>query len=255
MAVNRTSTVTPNAQTAVAYLQSKGWTAAQAQGIVGNLQQESGVNLSINAVGDGGKAYGIAQWVGDRQTNFQKQYGFPIQQASLSQQLEYINFELTQGTERSAGARIRATKTAAEAAVVTDQYYERSDGRSRSQRIAYANTLAGAPGGQLPTPPSSTPPQSTQQQSTVEPAGDNTFYQIPGGTSAKNAGAPILNQEPDAIDVSKPLMNILHQYPSYIYGLSLHLLNPTEYNNIIAGNQYFPNRVLVASAGRYNNVP
>jgi hypothetical protein len=255
MAVNRTSTVTPNAQTAVAYLQSKGWTAAQAQGIVGNLQQESGVNLSINAVGDGGKAYGIAQWVGDRQTNFQKQYGFPIQQASLSQQLEYINFELTQGTERSAGARIRATKTAAEAAVVTDQYYERSDGRSRSQRIAYANTLAGAPGGSLPTPPSSTPPQSTQQESTVEPAGDNTFYQIPGGTSAKNAGAPILNQEPDAIDVSKPLMNILHQYPSYIYGLSLHLLNPTEYNNIIAGNQYFPNRVLVASAGRYNNAP
>ena len=54
MATNTTSSVTPNAQTAVAFLQSKGWTAAQAQGIVGNLQQESGVNLNVKALGDGG---------------------------------------------------------------------------------------------------------------------------------------------------------------------------------------------------------
>jgi hypothetical protein len=253
MASNTTSSVTPNAQTAVAYLQSKGWTAAQAQGIVGNFQQESGVNLNINATGDGGTAYGIAQWHPDRQANFQKQYGFPIQQASLSQQLEFVNYELTQGNERAAGAKIRATKTPGEAAVVTDQYYERSNGASRSKRIDYANALAGAPGGSVPPlAPGNTPPTSTKP--TVEPAGDNTFYKVPGGDSAKNAGSPILNKEPDAIDVSQPLMNVLHQYPSYIYGLSLHLLNPTEYNNIVAGNPYVPGRVLVASAGRYNNV-
>jgi hypothetical protein len=254
MASNTTSSVTPNAQTAVAYLQSKGWTAAQAQGIVGNFQQESGVNLSTNATGDGGQAYGIAQWHPDRQANFQKQYGFPIQQASLSQQLEFVNYELTQGSEKAAGAKIRATKTPGEAAAVTDQYYERSNGASRSKRIDYANALAGAPGGAVPPlAPGNTPP--TSNKPTVEPAGDNTFYKVPGGETANNAGAPALNKEPDAIDVSQPLMNVLHQYPSYIYGLSLHLLNSTEYNNIVAGNPYAPGRVLVASAGRYNNVP
>ena len=254
MATNTTSSVTPNAQTAVAFLQSKGWTAAQAQGIVGNLQQESGVNLNVKALGDGGAAYGIAQWHSDRQANFQKQYGFPIQQASLSQQLEFVNYELTQGNERPAGARIRATKTPAEAALVTDQYYERSDGKSRPKRVAYANALAGAPGGEFP-PLTPSPAPSTQPQPTVEPAGDNTFYQIPGGASKPGTETPNLVKEPDVIDVSKPLMNVLHQYPSYIYALSLHLLNPAEYNNIVAGGAYLPNRVLVASAGRYNNVP
>ena len=253
MASNTTSSVTPNAKTAVAYLQSKGWTAAQAQGIVGNFQQESGVNLNINATGDGGQAYGIAQWHPDRQANFQKQYGFPIQQASLSQQLDFVNYELTQGNETAAGAKIRATKTPSEAAVATDQYYERSNGASRTKRIDYANALAGGGGGYTPLPPGVTAPTPTTGKPTVEPEGEYTYYKSPGNKTT--SGNPTLTQEPDVIDVSQPLMNILHQYPSYIYGLSLHLLNPTEYNDVVAGKPYFPNRVLVASAGRYDNIP
>lgn len=53
----------------------------------------------------------------------------------------------------------------------------------------------------------------------------------------------------------KPIPNILHQYANYTYGLSLHLLTAEEYNNLIKKQNFIPNRVLVASAGKYNNTP
>lgn len=52
---------------------------------------------------------------------------------------------------------------------------------------------------------------------------------------------------------SAPLPNILHQYPSYTYGISLHLMNTQEYNNIVKDQKYTSKRVLIASAGRYDN--
>jgi hypothetical protein len=61
--------------------------------------------------------------------------------------------------------------------------------------------------------------------------------------------------DPDAVDLSKVLPNILHGYASYTYGLSLHLLTAEEYNTITKKGEYVPKRVLIASAGRYNNTP
>lgn len=53
-----------------------------------------------------------------------------------------------------------------------------------------------------------------------------------------------------------PLVNLpneLHQYPSYTYGISLHMLTPNEYNEVVGGTKaYVPKRVLIASANRYN---
>ena len=51
-----------NADAAYRYFLSRGWTPAQAAGIVGNLQQESGPGLDPTIAGDGGNAFGIAQW-------------------------------------------------------------------------------------------------------------------------------------------------------------------------------------------------
>jgi hypothetical protein len=51
--------------------------------------------------------------------------------------------------------------------------------------------------------------------------------------------------------ITKPIMNRLHKYPSYIYGLSLHLLSDEEYNNVVIEQKYTPTNVLVASAGRH----
>ena len=50
-------------------LQDLGWNQAQATGIAANIQAES--NFKPDASGDGGKAYGIAQWHPDRQQEFQ----------------------------------------------------------------------------------------------------------------------------------------------------------------------------------------
>lgn len=49
-----------------------------------------------------------------------------------------------------------------------------------------------------------------------------------------------------------PIPNRLKQYPSYIYSLSLHILTPTQYNEVVKSQSYTPENVLVASAGRYS---
>ena len=48
--------------------------------------------------------------------------------------------------------------------------------------------------------------------------------------------------------------NPLHDYDSYTYCLSLHLLSVNEFNNLINNpdQTYYPQHVLVSSAGRYN---
>ena len=131
---------TGGAQAALAYFQSQGWTKEQAAGIVGNLQAESGPDLNPNAIGDGGQAVGIAQWHPDRQANFQQTMGKPIQQSSLNDQLQFVQWELS-NTEMSAGSRLKAAKTAEEAAQIIDRMYERSSGTALNKRIANATAL------------------------------------------------------------------------------------------------------------------
>jgi hypothetical protein len=55
--------------------------------------------------------------------------------------------------------------------------------------------------------------------------------------------------------VQTALANPLSEYDSYTYGLSLHLLSETQFNNLIANpaTSYIPQNVLVASAGKYSN--
>jgi peptidoglycan hydrolase-like protein with peptidoglycan-binding domain len=132
---------TGSATTALKFFISKGWTTEQAAGIVGNLQAESGANLKTDAVGDAGQAYGIAQWHPPRQKDFTKTTGKDIRGSSLQDQLTFIDWELN-NTERNAGRHLRAAKTAEEAAWVMDEYYERSTGAHRQNRINNAVALA-----------------------------------------------------------------------------------------------------------------
>lgn len=132
---------TGSAKEAVQFFTGKGWSPEQAAGIVGNLQAESGANLKTNAVGDGGKAYGIAQWHPDRQANFKRAYGKDIREAGFKEQLAFIQWEL-ENTERKAAAMLRRAKTPEEAAWVFDEYYERSSGAHRQKRINNALALA-----------------------------------------------------------------------------------------------------------------
>jgi hypothetical protein len=131
---------TGSAKEAVEFFKSKGWTAEQAVGIVGNLQAESGASLRIDALGDGGKAYGIAQWHPDRQAKFAKVAGKDIRESSFQEQLAFVHWELN-NTESKAGGIIKKAKTAEEAAWLFDEYYERSSGAHRQKRIDNAVAL------------------------------------------------------------------------------------------------------------------
>jgi hypothetical protein len=135
-----------NAEIAMKFFQSAGYTKEQAAGIVGNLQQESGKNLNIGAVGDGGQAKGIAQWHPDRQAKFKEIMGKDIGQSTLEEQLKFVDYEL-KNTEKSAGNQLRQAKTAAQAAQLVDRMYERSAGTETGARMANAELLAGPKSG------------------------------------------------------------------------------------------------------------
>lgn len=110
-------------QQALNFFQSKGWTREQAAGLTANIKRESNYNPA--AVGDSGKAIGIAQWHPDRQAEFAKRYGKDIRAASYAEQLDFMNYELTEGRERAAGAKLRGAKSAEEAAAAVSTHYER----------------------------------------------------------------------------------------------------------------------------------
>lgn len=104
-------------------LMAKGWTRAQAAGLAANFKKESEFNHQ--AVGDGGNAYGIAQWHPDRQKEFAKRFGKDIRQSTLEEQLEFADYELREGNERGAGDRLRQATNAANAGAIVSKYYER----------------------------------------------------------------------------------------------------------------------------------
>lgn len=80
-------------QYAVWRLMRMGLTEAQAIGMAANFTAESAIDP--RAVGDGGKAYGIAQWHPDRQAQFKKLFGHDIRTSSLDEQLRFSDWELT----------------------------------------------------------------------------------------------------------------------------------------------------------------
>lgn len=133
-------------QRVVRYFQQQGWSPAQARGIAANLISES--SLNPHATGDNGNAYGLAQWHADRQANFARYAGKPIQGSSLIDQLGFVQYELTRGSERTAGALLRSAKTAGEAGSIVSRAYERpADAQgAATSRAALAESLAAPTG-------------------------------------------------------------------------------------------------------------
>lgn len=127
------------------FLASKGLTPAQIAGVLGNLQEESG--LDPNALNPREQAIGLGQWEGGRRSALQR---FAAERGTsetdLQTQLDFLWSELN-GPESNALAKLKATSSPADAAAAWDQFYERSAGTTRQQRIDYANQFAS--GGQL----------------------------------------------------------------------------------------------------------
>ena len=109
-------------QHATDFFIKKGWTKEQAAGIVANLHSESDMNIS--AKGDSGLAYGVAQWHPDRQADFKAKYGIDIRNANLDQQLDFVDYELRQGSRKSAGNQLKTASTAQQAGEIVSKKYE-----------------------------------------------------------------------------------------------------------------------------------
>lgn len=99
-----------------------GLTPIEASGLTANFMAESGLNP--HAVGDKGAAYGIGQWHADRQAQFEKLFGIPMQKSTLQQQLGFARWELG-NTEKGAQAKAAKATTAQEAGSIYSRYYER----------------------------------------------------------------------------------------------------------------------------------
>lgn len=110
---------------AMDFFKSQGWSDSQAAGIAANLAAES--NFDPRAAGDMGNARGIGQWHWSRQQEFEKWAGFSMRhpRADLMKQLEFVQYELTQGAEQKAGQLLRAAQNAQDAGAVVSRYYER----------------------------------------------------------------------------------------------------------------------------------
>jgi murein DD-endopeptidase MepM/ murein hydrolase activator NlpD len=144
---------TENAKKAMEYFMGQGLTREQAAGLVGNLQAESFARLDHTAVGDGGKAYGIAQWHPDRQANFKRAFGKDIRQSTFEEQLAFVMWEFN-NTEKPAFSRLKAATSPEEAAAAVNRYYERSKSgqlgnhgeRQANARALMTNTIQSGSG-------------------------------------------------------------------------------------------------------------
>ncbi|MGO4649944.1 phage tail tip lysozyme, partial [Nocardia sp. 2YAB30] len=133
----------PQAKDIYQYLISRyGFTPAQAAGILGNMQVESSFNTAAYNSGEG--AIGLCQWEGGRRRQLEQ---FAAAQGkSVTDWRVQVDFMMSElgGGESSAYSYIRSAQTPAAAAAYFDQYYERSSGAARGQRMANANQIAQA---------------------------------------------------------------------------------------------------------------
>jgi hypothetical protein len=109
-------------EAAIKFFMGKGWTRAQAAGIVANLIKESGLKAH-GPNGDNGTATGVAQWRGGRQTKFKELFGKDLSQATLEEQLAYVDWEL-RNSHKAAGDRLKNASTPYDAAGIVCRYYE-----------------------------------------------------------------------------------------------------------------------------------
>ena len=111
-----------NKKMAMEFFQSKGLKPHQAAGLVGNLIRES--SLNPNAVNSTSKAYGIAQWLGDRKKKLFSKYG---NKPTFDQQLEFVWEELN-STHKKGLESLKSSLNVEEAAANAFGWYEFSVG-------------------------------------------------------------------------------------------------------------------------------
>jgi hypothetical protein len=160
-----------NAQFAYEYLTASGLSPQAATGVVGNLMAESSMNT--RAIGDGGKAKGIAQWHPDRWNPFvawaQRARRDPY---SLEAQLYWLRKEAGTSAGGNVWSRLKGVKSVQEAAALWMRLFERPADQSDAAAARRAAAgVAAVKGGQTLTAPGATPddPNGSLLGSVTEP--------------------------------------------------------------------------------------
>ncbi len=137
------SVISSNEKTAFDYFVGKGLTKKQAAGIVGNLDQESGMDPTIKQYG-GGPGRGIAQWsVGGRwDTSSINEVDYTnntlgVSRYSLDGQLKFIWKEFT--SEGYGFTALKATTTIDSATTTFESKYEICGDCNTAARESFAN--------------------------------------------------------------------------------------------------------------------
>lgn len=129
----------PPAESAVASTLATALPSAVVAGFLGNFEVEGGYG---GARGDGGSAQGIAQWRGERASNFRRVIGKPVAEASPDEQARFVLWEMNNpeaaGMTTAQRDEIMSAKTPEQAAVLIDRHYERSSGEHRGRRVEAA---------------------------------------------------------------------------------------------------------------------
>lgn len=126
------------------YLRSKGLSDTIAKGMAANVQAESG--FDPNAVGDGGKAYGLLQWHPSRQADFAAYLGKNIRESTWQEQLDFAIYEAQKGKEKTNWAKVENSQNPAEAASNYSKYVIRpAEEQRRAQERAQIAAGYGSP--------------------------------------------------------------------------------------------------------------
>ncbi len=111
------------AQQAMDYFVAQGRTPEQAAGIVGSLQQESGFRPEAG-VAENSAHQGIAQWNKERREAIEAHFGKKLASMDYGEQLQAVQYEMTQGMMKAAGDRLGRETTAAGASSSVAHHFE-----------------------------------------------------------------------------------------------------------------------------------
>lgn len=163
-----------NDKIAFAYFRGKGLSPVQAAGIVGNLDQESGMNPRIKQYG-GGPGRGIAQWSAggrwdtsrnDNAVGYAKKHGADVY--ALRTQLDFVWYELK--TFPGYGlAPLKKAKDVTTATRVFMREFEVCGACAESKRVAFAKAALKAYGDDVVDPPKPAPAPAPPPPPSPEP--------------------------------------------------------------------------------------
>lgn len=187
-------------------MKEAGYSDVAIAGTIGSLMQES--KLDPTAVNKSSGAAGIAQWLGPRARQFEKQFGHSLAQSTFGEQVDFMLWEL-KNTEKQADQRLRLARSPEFAAEVHSREYERPGTAEANiaRRQQYAREVFGALG-------QANAAQIAQQTAAAAAPAPSTSTSTSTSTSETNINGPITvhTQATDATGIARDLGGAMKRY-------------------------------------------